>query len=160
MIFIKNQNPADYGLLCERGRGVYFGKTKCFRRIICVRGSFRHEMMKKFVVIVRMSAISIIMMRVVLSACVLITFGCEMKHYGVLHRKMLSFCCKRQKINGFAEMLDNIYIYIYIMRCAKQRKCAAWHIFTFGRNKKCVSFLTRTRSSLLSHGTTPRSWMK
>ena len=81
-------------MLCERGRGVYFGKTKCFRRIICVRGSFRHEMMKKFVVIVRMSAISIIMMRVVLSACV------------------LSFRCKRQKTNGFAEMLDNIYIYI------------------------------------------------
>lgn len=27
------------------------------------------------------------------------------------------------------------------MRCAKQRKCAAWHLFTFGRNKKCVSFL-------------------
>lgn len=92
------------------GRGVYFGKTKHFRQIICVRGSFCHEMMKNFAVIVRMSAISIIMMRVVLSACVPITFGCEILHYGVLHRKMLSFCCKRQKINGFAEMLDNIYI--------------------------------------------------
>lgn len=79
-----------------------------------MRGSFRHEMMKKFAVIVRMSAISIIMMRVVLSACVPITFGCEILHYGVLHRKLLSFCCKRQKTNGFAEMLDNIYIYIYI----------------------------------------------
>ena len=79
-----------------------------------MRGSFRHEMMKKFVVIVRMSAISIIMMRVVLSACVPITFGCEILHYGVLHRKLLSFRCKRQKTNGFAEMLDNIYIYIYI----------------------------------------------
>ena len=76
-----------------------------------MRGSFRHEMMKKFAVIVRMSAISIIMMKVVLSAYVLITFGYEMKHYGVLHRKMLSFCYKRQKINGFAEILDNIYIY-------------------------------------------------
>ena len=95
-------------MLCERGRGVYFGKTKYFRWIICVRGLFHHEMM--FVVIVRMSAISIIMMRVVLSACVPITFGCEILHYGVLHRKLLSFCCKRQKTNGFAEMLDNIYI--------------------------------------------------
>lgn len=94
--------------------GVYFGKTKHFQRIICVRGSFRHEMVKSFAVIVRMSAISIIMMEVVLSAYVLITFGCEMMHYDVLHRKLLSFCCKRQKINGFAEMLDNIYIYIYI----------------------------------------------
>ena len=37
-----------------------------------------------------------------------------MRYYGVFHRKLLSFCCKRQKINGFAEMLDNIYIYIYI----------------------------------------------
>ena len=91
--------------------GVYFGKTKHFQRIICVRGSFRHEMVKSFAVIVRMSAISIIMMEVVLSAYVLITFGCEMMHYDVLHRKLLSFCCKRQKINGFAEMLDNIYIY-------------------------------------------------
>lgn len=90
--------------------GVYFGKTKHFQRIICVRGSFRHEMVKSFAVIARMSAISIIMMEVVLSAYVLITFGCEMMHYDVLHRKLLSFCCKRQKINGFAEMLDNIYI--------------------------------------------------
>ena len=96
---------------CERGGGVYFGKTKHFQRIICVRGSFRHEMVKNFAVIVRMSAISIIMMEVVLSAYVLITFGCEMMHYDVLHRKLLSFCCKRQKINGFAEMLDYIYIY-------------------------------------------------
>lgn len=100
-------------MVCHtNGEGVYFGKTKCFRRIICVRGSFRHEMMKKFAVIVRISAISIIMIWVVLSACVLITFGCEVKHYGVLHRKMLSFCCKRQKIHDLVEMLDNIYIYI------------------------------------------------
>lgn len=77
-----------------------------------MRGSFRHEMVKNFAVIARMSAISIIMMEVVLSAYVLITFGCEMMHYDVLHRRLLSFCCKRQKINGFAEMLDNIYIYI------------------------------------------------
>ena len=78
-------------MLCERGGGVYFGKTKYFRRIICVRGSFRHEMMKKFAVIVRMSAISIIMMWVVLSARVLLAFGCGMQCYGVFHRKTLCF---------------------------------------------------------------------
>ena len=83
------------------GEGVYFGKTKCFRRIICVRGSFRHEMMKKFAVIVRMSVISIIMIWVVLSACVLLAFGCGMRCYGAFHRKSLCFCSKRQKSNRF-----------------------------------------------------------
>lgn len=58
------------------GRGVYFGKTEYFRRIICVRGSFRHEMMKKFAVIVRMSAISCYLLRVSLIAFNFLAFGC------------------------------------------------------------------------------------
>ena len=61
---------------CERGGGVYFGKTKCFRRIICVRGSFHHEMIKRFAVSVRISAISIILTQTILSSFVLLAFGC------------------------------------------------------------------------------------
>lgn len=57
---------------------------------MCV-ARFATKWMKKFVVIVRMSAISIIMMRVVLSACVPITFGCEILHYGVITQKIAFF---------------------------------------------------------------------
>ena len=109
------------------GRGGVFRENRVFPadNLCAWLVSPRNDEM--FAVIVRMSAISIIMMEVVLSAYVLITFGCEMMHYDVLHRKLLSFCCKRQKINGFAEMLDNIYI--YIIEYKKRRECAVYYIF-------------------------------
>ena len=43
------------------------------------------------------------------------------------------FAINDKKVIVFAEMLDNIYI--YIIGCARQRKCAVWHIFTFWRRK-------------------------
>ena len=101
-------------MVCHaNGEGVYFGKTKHFRRIICVRGSFHHEMMKKFAVIVRMSAISIITIRVILSARVLITFGCEMMHYAYYTENCFLFAINDKKQTVSQKCLT-IYIYIYI----------------------------------------------